>query len=335
MLTAASQAQIPAGYYDSAEGLTGQPLRAALHNIIDDHTSIPYGDIDQHFPATDKKANGKVWDIYSYVFSGSQPYEYTYGVHECDAGLQYNSEGDCFNKEHIWPQSYFNSQPIPRSDLHHLFPTDGWVNNKRSNFPFGEVSSVDWTSDNGSKVGSSTDYVGYSGKVFEPLDSFKGDVARAIFYTSTRYYTESSGWSAWTMSSGIDLTTDAADLLLSWHRMDSVSTKEIERNNAIYGIQGNRNPYIDYPELVECVWGGICTPLGVEDISTELDYIFSDRILQLPFQAEEILVINTLGKVVHHKTSSSQISVDGVAPGLYVFLVREGEKSYRFKQQVH
>ncbi len=326
--------QIPAGYYDNAQGLTGQALRSVLHDIIDNHSAKPYGDIDQYFPMTDKKSNGKVWDIYSYRFSGAQPYEYTYGVHECDAGLQYNSEGDCFNKEHIWPQSYFNSAAVPRADLHQLYPTDGWVNNKRANFPFGEVSSVSWTSQNGTKLGTGTAYPGYTGKVFEPLDSFKGDIARSLFYTATRYYSEASGWSSWPMADGIELSTAAIQLLLSWHRLDPVSAKELDRNNKIYSIQNNRNPYIDHPELAECVWAASCTPLSLQEQDARLVYRYSQNVLQLPFVASEISVTNTLGQRVHQVSDKAALSLEDLEPELYVVTVKKDRETYTIKIQV-
>ncbi len=324
-------AQIPAGYYDSANGLQGVALKSALHQIIDDHTSIPYSDIDQYFPQTDKKTNGKVWDMYSYSFSGTQPYEYSYGVHECDAGLQYNSEGDCFNKEHIWPQSYFNSQAVPRGDLHQVYPTDGWVNNKRSNFPFGNLTTVNWTSDNGSKVGTGATYSGYTGKMFEPLDSFKGDIARSIFYTSTRYYTEDASWDDWEMAAGADLSPDAITLLLQWHDSDPVSAKEIDRNNKIYTIQGNRNPYIDHPQLVDCVWGTNCQPLAIEEHSIEISYTVSNGILELPFQAEHISILNTIGQTVLTASNVSSISLTDLTHGIYVGRGQYDQQAFTIK----
>ncbi len=328
-------AQAPAGYYDNAKGLKGTALKSALHQIIKNHTSIPYGDIDQYFPQTDRKSNGKVWDMYSYVFSGSQPYEYTYGVHECDAGLQYNSEADCFNKEHIWPQSYFNSQAVPRSDLHHLYPTDGWVNNKRANYPYGYVSQVNWTSDNGSKVGASNDYAGYTGKVFEPIDSFKGDIARAIFYTATRYYTESSGWSDWAMADGSTLTDDAITLLLSWHHSDPVSTKEIDRNNKIYGIQNNRNPYIDHPGLVDCIWGADCEPLGMESLQPYLDYKLVDQVLQLSDEAEEVVILDSTGRTISQSSNISRLDLNKLGAGMYIILISNKDDNFVIKTPIH
>jgi len=183
-------AQIPQGYYDDAAGLEGTALRAALHNIIDDHNSIDYSDIYDILDQTDEKPNGKVWDMYSDVPGGTPPYEYTFFEDECG---NYSGEGSCYNKEHSWPKSWFGGEIYPMtSDLFHIVPTDGYTNGMRSNYPYGEVGAANWTSENGSKRGY-CNYPGYSGIVFEPIDEYKGDFARNYFYMSTRYYGEDSG----------------------------------------------------------------------------------------------------------------------------------------------
>ncbi len=244
-------AQIPEGYYNGTENLNGIQLRAALHDIIDDHYSYNYGQLYDLFDQTDIKPNGKIWDMYSDVPNGTPPYEYDFGNDECG---NYNSEGDCYNKEHSWPKSWFGGKKYPMySDLFHIVPTDGYVNNKRANYPFGEVGTANWTSQNGSKVGPSN-FPGYSGTVFEPIDAYKGDFARGMFYMSTRYYGEDSGWPGSPMVNGADLKPWAVDLLLKWHKQDPVSQKEIDRCNAIYDLQENRNPFIDHPEFVDKIW---------------------------------------------------------------------------------
>jgi hypothetical protein len=128
------------------------------------------------------------------------------------------------------------------------------VNNKRSNFPYGDVGTASWTSQNGSKLGTCNDS-GYSSTVFEPIDEYKGDVARSYFYMAVRYYTEDSGWPGSFMVSGAEPLTWARNVLLDWSQMDTVSQKEINRNNAIYAIQNNRNPFIDHPEWIMAIWG--------------------------------------------------------------------------------
>jgi endonuclease I len=243
-------AQIPSGYYNSAQGLTGSNLKTALHNIIKNHTVVSYNSLWNHFQDTDKKSNGKVWDIYSDIPGGTPPYEYTFSTNQCGS---YNSEADCYNREHSWPQSWFNSENIPSSDLFHIYPTDGYVNNMRSNYPYGDVSSPTWTSQNGSKLGPCTDG-GYSQTVFEPIDEYKGDLARGYFYMSTRYEGEDASWNTSAATNKSVILPWQVDVLVSWHHSDPVSNKEIDRNNAVYQIQNNRNPYIDNPQWIDSIW---------------------------------------------------------------------------------
>ena len=241
----------PANYYNSANGLTGNQLKVALHNIIKGHSSVSYSQLWNAFWSTDNKGNGIVWDMYSDRPNGNPPYTYHLGQDQCG---QYNSEGDCYNREHSWPSSWFNDQNTPRTDLHHIFPTDGYVNNRRSNFPFGEVRSATWTSQNGSKLGNSMT-PGFSGTVFEPIDAYKGDFARAIMYMSVRYYSEDSGWGSSDMTNRSEIQPWAIQMLLRWNEQDPVSQKEIDRNNVIYNdYQHNRNPFIDHPEYARMIW---------------------------------------------------------------------------------
>ena len=250
-LSVSGAAQPPAHYYNSANGLTGEPLKLALHNIIKGHTSITYAQLWTAFWSTDNKGEGVVWDMYSDVPGGDPAYVYQLSIDQCG---NYSGEGDCYNREHSWPQSWFNNDGIARTDLHHIFPTDGFVNSKRSNYAFGEVRSPSWTSTNGSKLGSSKT-PGFSGTVFEPIDEYKGDFARALMYMSVRYYQEDGSWSNSDMTTKSVLKPWAIDLLLRWNKLDPVSRKEIDRNNAIYDdYQGNRNPFVDYPEYADMIW---------------------------------------------------------------------------------
>ena len=247
-------AQIPTGYYNNANGKTGDELKTALHDIIDDHTTISYQQIWNAFWSTDNKGNGVVWDMYSDIPNGTPPYTFSIGQHQCG---EYVQEGDCYNREHSWPQSWFsgNDQTIPTRDLHHVFPTDGFVNSQRSNYPYGEVSTVSWTSQNGSKLGTCKSSLGYSGTVFEPIDEYKGDFARALLYMSVRYYGEDDEWSSSGMTNKSDIKPWAIAMLMDWNEQDPVSQKEIDRNNVIYSdYQHNRNPFIDHPEYARMIW---------------------------------------------------------------------------------
>ncbi len=256
-------AQIPPGYYSPAIGLTGTPLQLALHNIIKNHTAKSYDYLWTAFQATDKKPNGTVWDIYSDIPdgtpNGNPPYVFYFITDQCGTA---SAEGDCYSREHSFPKSWFGGTVMPMyTDLFHLYPVDQYVNNRHSNNPFGEVDDPSWTSLNGSKVGPCAT-PGYTGTVFEPRDDYKGDLARSYFYMSVRYYTEDSGWPGSPMVTGSQLNPWALAMMIQWHQSDPVSPKETNRNNAIYVIQHNRNPFIDHPEYVAAIWSS--TPVKPE-----------------------------------------------------------------------
>ncbi|EJF99843.1 endonuclease I [Flavobacterium sp. F52] len=262
MFTAIGFAQIPSGYYSTATG-TGYTLKTQLYNIIKSHTDNGYAGLYTTYQTSDVdnfyENDGTILDMYSENPSGTDPYTYTTGTTQrCG---NYSVEGDCYNREHIIPQSVFSEQSPMVSDAHFITPTDGKVNGIRSNYPHGNVSSATYTSQNGSKLGSSAVSC-YSGTVFEPINDFKGDIARMYFYFATRYENTIAGYS-YAMFNGTSnqvFTTAFLNLLLTWHAQDPVSAREIARNNAVYARQNNRNPFIDHPEYVNQIWGG--TPSG-------------------------------------------------------------------------
>ena len=263
----------PANYYNSANGLAGNQLKLALHNIIKGHTSISYSQIWNAYWSTDNKGNGIVWDMYSDRPNGTPPYTYHLGT--TDQCGNYDSEGDCYNREHAWPQSWFNNDGTAKTDLHHIFPTDGYVNSRRGNYAFGEVRSASWTSQNGSKLGPCKTS-GFSGTVFEPIDEYKGDFARAIMYMSVRYYTEDGSWSNSDMTTKSEIKPWAIDLLLRWNEQDPVSEKEKERNETIYrDYQHNRNPFVDHPEYARMIWDA---SWSLNEEVNELVYLFPNPV---------------------------------------------------------
>jgi len=254
-----SFAQIPAGYYNSATG-TGYTLKTQLYNIIKGHTDNGYSGLYTTYQTSDRdyfyENDGTILDMYSENPTGIDPYNYSAGT--TDRCGSYSAEGDCYNREHIIPQSVFNSNAPMVSDAHFITPTDGKVNGQRSNYPHGTVASASWTSKNGSKLGSSG-VSGYSGTVFEPINEFKGDIARMYFYFATRYENTVSGY-GYDMFNGTSdqvFTPAFLSMLLTWNAQDPVSSREIARNNAIYAQQNNRNPYIDHPEYVQAVWNPV------------------------------------------------------------------------------
>lgn len=295
-------AQIPSGYYNNANGLTGVSLQNALKSIIASHSVRSYANLWTDFGKTDKRPNDstKVWDIYSDIPSQNPPYTFTFYIDQCG---NYNSENDCYNREHGFPKSHFNNAYPMYTDLFHLYPTDGYVNSKRSNYPYAEVgANPSYVSLNGSKVGNSVT-PGYSGLAFEPIDSYKGDVARSYFYMVT-CYKGNSDFQNWAMANGTTLNNWASAMLLEWHHLDPVSQKEIDRNNAIYKIQGNRNPFIDNPQWADCIWGAsVCGPTTITTVN------LSDKIRIYPNPASDKVSIDLLSDLKVLKISL--IAVDG------------------------
>lgn len=254
-----ANAQAPAGYYNAANGLTGAPLKTALSSIITNgHQDKGYNGLWTAYKTTDIDKNyendGSILDIYSEIPNGPDPYKYTPGTNQCGT---YSVEGNCYNREHVIPQSLFNEASPMVSDINFIRATDGKVNGMRSNYPYGKVGTATFTSKNGSKLGSSVSS-GYSGVVFEPINEFKGDVARMILYFVTRYQSKLSTFSSGNMLGSTafpGLQTWELNVLLAWHNQDPVSQAEINRNNASYAYQGNRNPFIDNPNYVNQIWG--------------------------------------------------------------------------------
>ncbi len=260
---------VDATYYSSLDGKSGSTLFSAIHTVAKTgYSSLTYAGLWTAYETTDLNSSGKIWDMYGGC-------DFTYSSDQCG---EYKAECSCYNREHSIPKSWFGGSEnsnTPGTDLFHIFPTDGYVNNRRSNYAFGEVSSATYTY-NGSKLGSAksitTDNLlggsvtaTCSSVVFEPIDEYKGDFARAYFGTLLRwegdYQAFTSGDGAnifsgtYTEAGHYGLTEYGMALLMKWHRQDPVSQKEIDRNNGIQSTQGNRNPFIDYPCLAEYLWG--------------------------------------------------------------------------------
>jgi len=247
-------AAIPEGYYNSAEGTSGAALKTCMFNIIKGHTELSYVNLWTAFRKTDSRADGKVWDIYSNATN------YVFGDNQCG---NYSKEGDCYNREHSFPKSWFGGDNMPMyTDLFHLYPSDGYVNGKRGNMPLGNVANPSWFSANGYCCTGNSTESGSTITVFEPADELKGDLARSYFYMVTRYEDRVASWSSYANTQMLGGTSYPAfsnwakNVLLEWSRLDPVSAKEIARNDSIYKLfQHNRNPYIDFSSLAEYVWG--------------------------------------------------------------------------------
>lgn len=322
--TSEVRAQPPPGYYDSAAGLSGQPLRMALRDIISGHTSLMYNQLWGAFANTDVRSDGYIWDIYSDVPGGTAPYLYTVGTDQCG---QYSGEGDCYNREHTFPSSWFNDAFPMYTDLFQVYPTDGYVNQKRGSLPYGVVGAIDWQSQNGTKVGDAN-MQGYSGTVCEPRNDFKGDIARNYFYMMTRYMDLVPGWTS-DMTLNGDLTVWARYILYQWHQNDPVSAKETDRNNAVYLYQQNRNPFIDHPEWVDAIWGPTA---GIGEDERPLGMTLQGDALVLldnELMGREVIYRDLLGRVVaSQRVTSLRMPLPTLPGGCYVVAI--GRNSIRF-----
>ncbi len=229
-------------YYDSAEGLEGEALKTALHNIIDDHQTYSYDFAKTALRNTDEDPNNSNNVILMYT-GRSQ------------AKTAFGSNGDDWNREHTWPKSHgsFGEVAPMGTDLHHLRPTDASVNSTRGNKDF---------DNGGSQVndtyGSGSSYCYTDSDSFEPRDEVKGDVARIIFYMATRYEGDKSGEVDLELVDRVDTSGPALgklSTLLAWNEEDPVDDFERNRNNVIFDYQGNRNPFVDHPEFADMIWG--------------------------------------------------------------------------------
>lgn len=294
-------------YYDAIDGKRGKEVKTMLQDAIDEHTQRTYANLWTDFRTTDCRADGKVWDMYSGITN------YVFGEDQSTGGG--GREGADYNREHSMPKSWFNEGYPMYTDLFHLYPTDSYINNMRSNYPFGEVNTIKKQSEGGfSKLGTCA-VSGYSGTVFEPADEYKGDFARTYFYMATRYESQIATWKSDMLAGNAypAFTQWAITMLLKWHREDPVSEKEIKRNEAVYTIQKNRNPYIDYPVLAEFVWGEL-TEVSV-DISKlvlhsneyDLDEDTDTSIKELSTTESEAIIYDLTGRQITNPTKGIYI----------------------------
>ena len=240
--------------YSNLNGLSGAELKTVIHNQIRNHQNLDFDENttarywwDNYFRKTDWNPNGYYWDMYSH-----------------DKNKTYQG-GNIQNREHVMPRSWWGyrkqySSYDANGDLHNLYPANSEANSAKGNLPLGEVGITKFN--NGvSKVGNNTYPNGYRGDVFEPADEYKGDFARIFFYMVTCYEDYSDQWRADATKSMLQkgkypsFKPSAIDMLLKWHRQDPVSEKETDRNNEVFKLQGNRNPFIDNPTLAEYIWG--------------------------------------------------------------------------------
>lgn len=256
-----------ATYYANIDGKatdSNDNLRKTLCTIISNgYTTIGYSSL----PNSVYAASSNPSDFYNGSSKTMEDIYSSYPYNSSQDGSSATTCGTGWNKEHTVPQSWFGKASPMVSDAHHVFPTDIRMNSCRSNYPYGENNASKYCSSYGyGHLGTST-FSGYTGQVFDPGSKedcggncYRGDIARVYFYMATRYrttnFTNGTGGTSFTYTNGVaDLTDYMKNLMLKWHREDPVSEKELKRNNAIYAHQKNRNPFVDYPCLVEYIWG--------------------------------------------------------------------------------
>ena len=247
---------IPNGYYVNAIGKQDEELMSALEGIIYTHSLLDYNYMWIAYDVTDVGSDGYYIDMYSDCKYNNQ------SAHV--AGASFVGEG--INREHSFPKSWFGGEVPPMfTDLTMLIPTDAYVNQRRGNNPYGVCAGgITYTNEElgvtmKGKLGTST-YEGCTSKVFEPDDEYKGDFARIYFYMVTCYKSDLGNWPGcdqldYQKNKYKAFSDWSMQLLMEWHRADPVSQKELNRNEAVYTEQGNRNPFVDHPELAEYIWG--------------------------------------------------------------------------------
>ena len=316
-------AQIPPGYYDNIDGKTDRQLKTVLSAILQDHTVLKYNDLWRYFRTTDVRDDGiTIWDMYSnnVRYYSSVPGQSTSGL----------------DREHSLPKSLWGESAVvdryaAYSDLMHLYPGDSQANQSKSNNILGEISSPTFT--NGvSKTGTNT--YSYSGspsqKAFEPADEYKGDFARTYFYMLTCYEDYAQQWRTeglymFNKETYPVLQPWAKDMLLKWHRNDPVSKKETNRNEKVFLFQGNRNPFIDFPNLAEYIWGD---SIGYAFNLSE-SYKAHDATLMTPPNLSDLY----FGEIQPSETSERTVVVKGVhlSGNIAIMLYGDGPGSEYFK----
>jgi len=354
LLPALVFSQIPSGYYDGTSSLTGYALKTKLHEIISSkNINWHYGDLTEFYNKTDldkyydhDASNTTILlDIYSEIPNGTDVYEYTVANLTGSA----NAEGQGWNREHMMPQSTFNSNYPMYSDLFYVIPTDARINQLRSNYPYGIAKTTTtpfYTFTNGSRISANgTPGSGYTGRVYEPIDEFKGDIARSLLYFAVRYegklglFNYYNGTSAANDRSPLDGTEEKAfedwylNILLQWHNQDPVSQREIDRNNEVYALQKNRNPFIDYPQWVNAIWNQTANslePQAPTNLSITQTSAYFVNLSWTPSPDADVIGYKIYqNDVLIAYTKDTSVSIDHLEPStFYNFKVQAYDNSY-------
>lgn len=345
-------AQAPVGYYDGTSGLSGYVLKSKLHDIISEkNINWHYGDLPDFYNQTDldkyydhgSENTTLLLDIYSEIPTGPDAYEYTSAQIIGSAG----AEGAGWNREHMMPQSTFYSNYPMYSDLFYVVPTDAKINQLRSNYPYGMVgSTIYYTFTNSSRIGNcAIPGVAYTGRVYEPIDEFKGDVARSLLYFAVRYqgkldtFNFNNNANPASDTNPLDGTEERAydpayiAMLLQWHQQDPVSQREIDRNNAVYALQKNRNPFIDNPSWVNAIWNqtpDTVVPQSPSNLTVTQNSAYFTTVSWSPSASTDVIgyKIYQDGNLVG-TTGNTTFTVDHLSPSTtYNFTVKAYDNGY-------
>ncbi|SDH88463.1 Por secretion system C-terminal sorting domain-containing protein [Chryseobacterium taeanense] len=345
-------AQAPVGYYDGTSGLSGYALKSKLHDIISEkNINWHYGDLPDFYNQTDldkyydhgSENTTLLLDIYSEIPTGPDAYEYTSAQIIGSAG----AEGAGWNREHMMPQSTFYSNYPMYSDLFYVVPTDAKINQLRSNYPYGMVgSTIYYTFTNSSRIGNcAIPGVAYTGRVYEPIDEFKGDVARSLLYFAVRYqgkldtFNFNNNTNPASDTNPLDGTEERAydpayiAMLLQWHQQDPVSQREIDRNNAVYALQKNRNPFIDNPSWVNAIWNqtpDTVVPQSPSNLTVTQNSAYFTTVSWSPSASTDVIgyKIYQDGNLVG-ATGNTTFTVDHLSPSTtYNFTVKAYDNGY-------
>jgi endonuclease I len=334
-----SAAQIPNGYYSSAESNSFDDLKYELNQIIDNHIEFPYTDFGTDtwdiLKETDKDPNNSSNVIL--IYSGVS----------VDGPQEYNN-GSGWTREHVWAKSRgdFGTELGPGTDVHALRPLDNSTNSTRSNRGFDNCTDcVDVYDQWSNFTGSKRDNTEWS---FEPRDEVKGDVARMLFYMAVRY----EGYDTYpdlelseTILGNTDKTPFHGKLstLLEWHRNDPVDSWEENRNDIIYyNYQNNRNPFIDHPEIAEYLWGNMVgvdwnSSLNLVNNTISKINVYPTVVIEVLFIANvtnsivDIVIFDVVGKEINIPIDNNELDVHSLKSGMYFIKIFENGNISSFK----
>ena len=334
------QSDIPQGYYQEADGTSGEDLKEAIHQIISNHVVFPYTssstdtwDILEQSDQ-DPENSDNVLLVYT---DRSQDKGYRDGCN-CYSDYENGTHNNSWNREHVWPKSHgFPDQDdIAYRDVHNLKPCDRSVNESRGTRDF----------DNGGNQHTEATECLYDSDSWEPGDSVKGDIARIIFYMVVRYdpgYDHNNNpfdleLVDYTTPGNYDPILGKLSSLLQWHIDDPVDDYEMNRNDVIYSYQQNRNPFIDHPSLVSYIWGDdygeqwnetltITNQDSIDDFKIYPNPTNGDIFFNSALNNSKIEIYSEIGKRVYviENNNSSKIQLL-LSSGVYIMKIRNNNK---------